>query len=110
MTIVALAGCLGELAIIAVLVILLQLSYKLGDVAKMPRYYRGYYVAIVLVCVALAMRLVAAGTWYDPLTPLTAWLRSSQSYALVHHISLALGITLAAPITIKYWGWLLHES
>jgi hypothetical protein len=109
MTIFALAGCLGETAVIGALVILLRLSAKLGDVQKWKPYYLGYYPAIALVGVALAARLLAASLWYDPTTPFTLWLHGSR-LAHLHLGSLALGVTIALPITVKYWSWLLHES
>lgn len=110
MTVIAWAGCLGEASLLGALVIFLRLSAKLGEVTKMKPYYLGYYVAIGFVSVALLTRLLAASLWYDPLRPLASWVQSSGSYALIHHGALALGLTIALPITAKYWGWLLHEK
>jgi len=110
MTAIAWAGCLGEASLVGALVIFLQLSARLGEVTKMKPYYRGYYVAVGFVGVALLTRLLAASLWYDPLGPLASWVHSSSAYALVHHVALALGLTIALPITAKYWGWLLHEK
>jgi len=109
MTIMAWAGCLGEAALIWALIILLRLSQKLGDVMKMKPYYRGYYLAIGLVSLALGMRLLAASFWYEPIWPLATWLKEASFYPLVHHIALAAGITIALPIAFRYWGWLLRE-
>jgi len=110
MTAIAWAVCLGEASLVGSLVIFLRLSAKLGEVTKMRPYYLGYYVAIGFVSVALLTRLVAASLWYDPLGPLASWIHSSWYYALLHHGALALGLTIALPITAKYWGWLLREK
>ena len=60
--------------------------------------------------IALLTRLLAASLWADPLASVAVWIHDSSRYALVHHGALALGLTIALPITAKYWGWLLHEQ
>ncbi len=109
MTVIALLGCLGEAAILGILIALLRLSAKLGAVQRWKRWYLGYYPAIGLVGMALVMRLFAASLWYDALAELAAWSRGSPLFLLIHHGLLALGVTIAAPLTVRYWGWLLRE-
>ncbi|NLE77642.1 MAG: hypothetical protein GX605_12945 [Chloroflexi bacterium] len=107
--VLALAGCLGEAAIVYAILILRQLSEKLGSVTKMRPYYRGYYVAIALLGVALLSRLVHIGTVLGGTTQSVSFLGEEAFYLLTHHLPLALGISVALGITIKYWGWLLRE-
>ena len=56
----ALFGCVGEAGLIFALVILLQLSKKLGEVTKMKPVYRGYYVAMLMLFLAFALRAIHA--------------------------------------------------
>jgi len=104
-----LAGCVGEAGIIYALVILLRLSQKLGDVTKAKPYYRGYYVAMGVLVLALVMRLLAAIHATPPVPSGPSTLCGSGPYTLVHDVLFAVGLTIALPITFKYWGWLLRE-
>ena len=106
----ALVGCLGEAALIHAILILLQLSKKLGDVTKMRPFYRAYYVSIVLLAMALVIRIVNASQLLSPATRLPTW---EQGYwvfsSLPHNILLAICLTVALFVTAKYWGWLVKE-
>ena len=52
---------LGSLSLIALLYmyyILANLSRRYGQVIRLPPYYRGFYVGMVLICVAFLSHLV----------------------------------------------------
>ena len=106
----ALGGCLGEAALIHAILILFQLSKKLGEVTKMRPFYRAYYVSIVFLTMALVARIVNASQLLSPATRLQTW---EQDYwmlsPLPHNILLAIGLTVALFVTAKYWGWLVKE-
>ena len=109
-TFFAIAGCLGEAALIYAMLILLQLSKKLGDVTKMKPYYRGYAVSAILLLVALIIRILNASLLFSPVADSSVWQQNNWILlSLPHHILLAIGLTIALPITAKYWGWLLKE-
>jgi hypothetical protein len=108
-TAIALAGCLGEAALLYAMLILLRLSRKLGEVTKMPPYYRGYYVSVGLISVALLARMLSASVLLSPSDTIPGWLLSPWFSVVLHHLMLAAGLTVALPITWKYWGWLLRE-
>jgi len=109
-TFFAIAGCLGEAALIYAMLILLQLSKKLGDVTKMKPFYRGYYVSAVLLVLALIIRILNASLLFSPIASSTIWQQNDWvNLSLPHHILLTVGLTIALPITAKYWGWLLKE-
>jgi uncharacterized membrane protein len=108
-SVIALAGCLGEAALIVVIFILLRLSQKLGEVRRMSPIYRVYYVSAGLVSVALVTRLINASILLAPAGSFPALLSNPGFYLIMHHLMLALGLTIALPVTFRYWGWLLSE-
>ena len=105
----AIAGCVGEVALIWLMVILYRLSAKFGEVRKMRPYHRGYYAAGALVGVALATRFLRASLLLSPTGSAPPWLGSWWFDLVLHHAMLAIGLALAIPITLKYWGWLVRE-
>jgi hypothetical protein len=104
-----LAGCVGEASIIYILAILMRLSRKLGEVKKERPYFRAYFVAIGLVSAALAMRIVGVSAIVSTPTSTPLGFTLSDTYSLVHHALLAVGLTIALLATLRYWGWLLRE-
>jgi chromate transport protein ChrA len=105
----AIVGTVGLISLIYVLLTLAQLGKKLGAVTKMRSTYRGYYVAVALVSLALVLRLVRASVfWADP-DDLPAALSEPLLYLLLYHLPLAIGITIGLAITWYYWKWLLKE-
>lgn len=106
---IALASCVGEAALIYIMLILLRLSRKLGDVIKMKPYYRGYYVAIGFLSIALIVRFVQATLVASPADMWPAWVNSTWFSLVLHHAMLAMGLTVPLPIMWKYWGWLFRE-
>ena len=105
----AILGSLGLFSLLFALIILAQFGNKLGAVTKMRPFYRGYYVAACLVGLALVVRFVRTSVvWASPesMSPL---LNEPVFYLLLHHLPLALGVTLGVGITWHYWSWLLKE-
>ena len=105
----ALAGCVGEAGLICANVILLRLSRKLGVVTKSKPYYRGYYISIIVLSAALLARIGSVSMLASPADNLPFWFQDPWGMQLLHHALLALGLTMALPITYKYWGWLFRE-
>ncbi len=104
-----LIGTAGIASLIYAMGLLTLLSRKLGAVTKMRRYYRGYYVAIVLGVCALAARLVYISGRGNVDQPATPWWGSSTFALLAYHLPLALAISISLAITWRYWSWLLRE-
>ncbi len=106
-----LIGMVGLAGVLYALVLLNQLSRKLGAVTKMAPYYRGYYVAAGLVGVAALARLLATSVLGASLNqPDIAWLNDPLFLLLAYHLPLALALTLSLGITWRYWSWLLREA
>jgi hypothetical protein len=107
--VLALAGCLGEAAIVYAVVILARLSEKLGAVTKMPPYYKGFYIALGLLCLSLASRLVHISTAFAMPGQTVPLLTTEGFYLLTPPLPLALGMSLSMVISGRYWGWLVKE-
>jgi hypothetical protein len=103
----AILGTIGLLSLLYALMILARFGQKLGAVTKMPRYYRGYYVSVFFLGVALIARLLRASVfWSDSAAPL---LVEPLFYLLLYHLPLAIGLAISLAITWHYWSWLLKE-
>jgi len=105
----AVLGSLGLASLGYALLILAQFGRKLGAVTKMKPFYKGYYVAASLVCVALVIRFVRASVFWAPPGSIPSLLRSSIFYLFSYHLPLAIGLCLGLLITWHYWSWLLKE-
>jgi hypothetical protein len=103
----AILGSAGLAAIIYTLVILAQFGRKLGAVTKMTPYYRGYYLAIGCVGLALMIRLLRISIFQVPSEDA---LHAPTFYLLLYHLPLAIGLSLSLGITWRYWSWLLKDS
>src|SRR5258708_12938907 len=57
--ILAFLGLIGPASVIVALMVIAQLSQRLGAVTKRPSIYRWYYVSVVLVALSVVERLVA---------------------------------------------------
>jgi len=107
--VVGLAGSLGLLAVIFGLFTLAAFSQRMGQVRKMPPLYRGFYLGIACLILALLVRflrvsvLLAAGEG-------PAFLNNDWFYLLAYHLPLALGLTVSLVVTWRYWSWLLREQ
>ena len=107
-TFVGILGAAGPLAMVVALITLGLLSRRLGEVQKMPAYYRLFFVGAALAGLALVARvwwvsLPAAGQ--EPLR--APWLR--WVYFLTHDLAMAVGLTLGVAAAWRYWSRLLGE-
>ncbi len=106
-TLLSLLGALAPLAVAVTLLVLGMLSQRLGAVTNTPPYYRWFYVAAALVSVAALFELLyvlslnvddGAGILYD-----------EGFYLLTFSAPMAVGLTVSAIVSWRYWGWLLSE-
>ena len=91
------------------LIILGQLSNRLGGVLRMPPYYRQFYVGAGLVGLALLDYLVSVSLAADPAGAPFSHLQSLPATLLLYHLPLALGLTIGLAAAWRYWARLLHE-
>ena len=105
----AILGSAGLAAVLYALAVLAQFGRKLGAVTKMRPYYRGYYVAIVCVGLALITRLVRASVFWAEQPQSIPFLSEPLFQLLLYHLPLAIGLTVSLVVTWHYWSWLLKE-
>lgn len=91
-------GALGVYAAAFVVLVLTFLSRRLGAVTGAGRLYRLGYAAASLLSLAGTGRLLLD---FDG--------ASSLARLIAYDVPLALGALVAVIVTVRYWGWLLHE-
>lgn len=99
------AGLIAYFAMGIALIILAQLSKRLGSVTHAGAYYRGYYIAVALIWGGLLTRLLF-------ITRGQAFLQATNIklvYTLMSDGLPAIGITIGLIVTWHYWSWLLAE-
>lgn len=100
-----LVGLVGYVAMGVALIVLAQLSKRLGDVTHARPYYRAYYLAVALIWGGMVIRLLF-------ITRGQSFLDASNiklGYTLVSDGLPAVGITIGLIVTWHYWSWLLAE-
>ena len=109
MTILTIPAALAAyIAVVYLLYIFAMLSRKLGAVTKMKPHYRGLYVALVLVLIALVCEWIVMTMRTVPQTAPELFL-SEWFYLVGHTVPLVLAAVLALIIVLRYWGWLFRE-
>jgi hypothetical protein len=89
----------GLLAVMVTLYIFAVLSRKLGAVTKMKPYYRGFYIAMAAVAVAIGAALL-----HPPGQP-----ADSLTYLLAYYLPLLAAGLISLAVAYRYWGWLFRE-
>ncbi len=105
---IGLAGSLGLLSVIYTLFILASLSQRIGQVRKMPSFYRGFFFGAACLITALLVRFLRVSALLASSEGL-AFLNDGRFYLLAYHIPLTLGLTVSLWAVWKYWSWLLRE-
>ncbi len=100
-----LLGALGMASVSMALIVLAELSRKLGHVTRAAPYYRGFYVAAALVAVGALARLAHVNSSLAFL----ANLHHNKVWVLLYNGAPATGVTLGVFLAWRYWSWLLAE-
>jgi len=101
-------GPVSLLAAIAATLISMSLSSRLGAVTKMQPYYRGFWVAVAFLVVALTAYIVR-NTAYLAADMAWPWLLSPAFALAFFHAPLLIGIGISLALVWRYWSWLLSE-
>jgi hypothetical protein len=105
----AILGSVGLASVIFMLVILARFGRKLGAVTKMRPLYYGYYLAIGCLCLALLAHLIRASVFWAPVDTVPSVLTDPLFYLLLHHLPMAIAVSISLGVTWHYWSWLLKE-
>mgnify|MGYP000903244462 FL=1 len=108
-TLQILTSHLGLIALgstIYIIQLLKAFSRRIGEVTKMPAYYRWFDAGSALIAVAF---LGQAFLCSAALTGQPALLLSPTFALCILHLPLALGVGITLVIAFIYWGWLIHE-
>jgi hypothetical protein len=100
-----LAGLIAYFAMGVALLVLAQISKRLGSVTHARSFYRAYYLAVALIWLGTVIRLLF-------ITRGQAFLQAAELklvYTLISDGLPAIGITIALIVTWHYWSWLLAE-
>jgi hypothetical protein len=99
------AALIAPLSICVLLSVLTALSRRLGMVTQAPPYYRGFYLANVLVMAGLLIRL------WNLLQNTPVDLSQDQNWVwiVIYNGLPAFGVTLGLAVAWRYWSWLLAE-
>lgn len=96
-------------SVIYLMLILAELSKRLGEVTKWPPYYRGLYIGAALVAFALVGRAII---WNETISPdfEFVFLYTSTAKMLLDQLPMAAGVTISAVVAWRYWRWLLKDE
>jgi hypothetical protein len=96
------------IGVIYLLYILSVLSRKLGSVTKMRAFYRGFYLAIGLIGLAVVASWLLLTVRITPDLLPVAW-RDETLYLVIFNTTMAVAVTLSLVLAWRYWGWLFKE-
>lgn len=99
---------LGLMAALYMLYIFSTLSRKLGSVTKMKPHYRGLYLGMALILVAVIAHALRVVVWLGAAS-LPDVLESDGFYLATYYVPMALAVTISLIVVLRYWGWLFTE-
>lgn len=93
-----LLSILGPVGILIALVVMAELSKRMGSVTRTRPYYLGFYIAAFLMGISILARLVDANP------------SAGGGTAVIFYVGVpALSVTIAVIVAWRYWSWLLAE-
>ncbi len=102
----------GPVALIAIIFLLnlyLALSRRLGEVTRMPPYYRRFRIAAYFVGLATVTQVMRI-TAHVSHRPESAFLLSPTFSLFAFHLPLLIGVIVGIHTAWRYWSWLLTEE
>jgi uncharacterized membrane protein HdeD (DUF308 family) len=89
----------GLAAVMVVLYILAALSRRLGAVTKMKPYYRGFYIAMACLAIAIGTAVLRQPMMSSDLSV----------FLFLYYLPLLLSGIISLVVAYRYWGWLFRE-
>jgi len=100
-----LLGLIGPISIGLALLVLGLLSKRLGSVTRAPRYYLGFYLAVLLMGISILARLLNVGRG----AAAVAELNRNPGWVMLYNGLPAIAVTIGLFVGWRYWSWLLAE-
>ena len=104
MAILVLLSATSSLALTLTLLVLEELSRRLGAVLKTGKSYRWFIVAAIFTGTSFLVRVLSISF------PESAFQTDHSAYAALYTIPLTVGVCLGVVIAWRYWGWLVYAS
>ena len=104
MNILVLTSTLGPLSIMLMLLVIGELSRRLGEVVKAPHMHRWFYLAAFLAFISVFVKLLSGSNSANDFRIENVEL----SMAYIAPLSFALFIGIVA--AWRHWGWLIYAS
>jgi hypothetical protein len=99
-------GPMGLIGLLFVLDVYSNLSRRLGEVNRMPPYYRRFLIGSAFVFVAVLVQIIRTAA-YISRNPEAAMLLSPSFSLLAFHLPLFIGVSIGVLTAWRYWSWLL---
>ncbi len=99
-------GPVGLIGLLSVLDIYYNLSRRLGEVNRMPPYYRRFLIGSGFVGVAVLAHIIQVAA-YISCSPAADRLLSPAFSLLAFHLPLLIGVSIGVLTAWRYWSWLL---
>ncbi|MFN3762032.1 MAG: hypothetical protein ACK4WK_02375 [Anaerolineae bacterium] len=99
-------GPVGLVGLLFVLDLYYNLSRRLGEVNRMPPYYRRFLIGSGFVGVAVLVHVLRVAA-YISCSPEVDRLLSPAFGLLTFHLPLLIGISISVLTAWRYWSWLL---
>lgn len=104
MAILVLLSATSSLALTMMLLVLGELSRRLGAVLKTGKAYRWFVVAAMCTGTSFLVRILSISF------PESAFQTDRSAYAPLYTIPLTVGVCLGVVVAWRYWGWLVYAS
>ncbi|MGB9775537.1 MAG: hypothetical protein ACPLYD_05820 [Anaerolineae bacterium] len=96
----------GLIGLMFVLDVYYNLSQRLGEVNRMPPYYRRFLIGSGFVGVALLTQIIRVAA-YLSCRPEASFLLSPSFGLIAFHLPLLIGMVVSVLTAWCYWSWLL---
>ncbi len=99
-------GPIGLIGFLFILDVYSNLSRRLGEVNRMPPYYRRFLIGSGFVGVATLAQIIRVSAFIS-CNPEATRLLSPAFGLLVFHLPLLIGVSVSVLTAWRYWSWLL---
>ncbi len=105
MSVLILLSTFGPVSIMIVMLVVGELSRRLGAVLKTGSTYRWFYVSAAIVFISVIVRLLSVGLTKEEFAT-----SDGSTWALLYTVPLTSGVLVGLAAAWRYWGWLIYAS